>query len=510
MAKHFRDLSRAGLAALALMLAGCIEISVAWPPQAESADVQALVEEDLRLRQHHDPALARAFLQRATDPALLVELSPSDALLAHRLAADVAEALDDQVALTAALTRAAASPLAVRADLSSLLQTQIANFDMAGAEDTLRALRNRWPKSAVADLSPRQVMNLERGLNELNDRPNAQLDFERYLTAINWHGRSAWLTSDGAILRQAVQEWELGERAVAEQLLNRLTLPTAIAAVRADRRFDGVVAANPKRFDAQRAARQEVSRLQRAVFLECCRPRYDAPSSSLALSQALYTVGDDVKAVEAAELSQARDQNDLGFEDSAIALSRLALRRGAIEVADHRMGELFLGGRTTPDPAIFMAELLVATDRGEQVQRFLAPITDHNLGRINMDQRIKVLALQVCAAAQMGDQMKIVSALGYIDAHATAGLDDMIDAHLCIGDIKGAAVIMGRMLEDPRRRHSALLELQDWKPPAYRTPWGRQMDARRRLLRARPEVAGVLQRVGRINAYDLRFTSGIQ
>jgi hypothetical protein len=283
----------------------------------------------------------------------------------------------------------------------------------------------------------------------------------------------------------------------------------AIAAVRADRRFDDVVAANPKQFDLDRASKREISRLRRALWLECCKRRWGAPSAALSLSEALYVAGDDVGALEAAEVARGKDQNKAGFEDAAIALSRLAFRRGSTDTAEQYLQDVFYEG-ATPDVGQAMAELLVKTNRGAAALGVLAPITNHNLGRINMDQRIKVLALEVCAAAQTGDQLKILPALGYIDAHAAAGLDDMIDAHLCIDDIHGAAVIVGRMLEDPRRRHSALLELQDWKPPAYRTAWEQQMDVRRRLLRARPEVAGVLQRVGRINAYDLRYTAGVQ
>ncbi len=508
MVTRLRRLPRAGLVVLALFLVGCSDARGAGP-QAVSAEVQALIDDARVLREQPDEAAARALLRESADPTLLARLSLDDALLADHIAADVADALDDQPALIAAQTRAAASPVARQADFTALLQSQIANFDMTGADDTMRALRDRWPKDALGGLTPNQIMKLERGLGDLTDRPGAQLDFERYLDWAGWYGPRDWFTSDGAMLRQAVQEWELGDRATAERLLNRLTLPVAIAAVRADRRFDAVVAANPRQFDVDRASQREVSRLRRALWLECCKPRLGAPSAALSLSEALYIAGDDAGALAAAERARGKDQDQGGFEDSAIAMSRLALRRGAVDTAERHLQDFFYV-RPTPALAQAMAELMVATGRGGSALAVLAPITEHNLNRINMDQRIKVLSLEVCAAVQTGDQLKPLSALAYIDAHASAGLSDAIDAHLCTGDVQGAATLVVRMLEDPRRRHSALLDLQDWRQPVYRTAWRRQMDDRRQALRARPEVEDIVRRVGRINAYDLRYTRGVQ
>lgn len=508
MASRFSNLCRVSMTALTLLLAGCIDADTLWA-RGESPEAQRVVDSYRRLREVNEEHQAQAVLQSATDPVLLASLSAVDALLVNRLAADVADSLDDQPRLMAALGRASASPLAEQRDFTRQLQSQIANFDMAGADDTMRILRTRWPRSALRGLTPNQVMDFERGLSDLSERPGAQLDFERYLDAIGWHRPRDWFTSDGAVLRQAVQEWELGDQAKAELLLKRLTLPVAIAAVRADRRFDGIVEANPEVFDLSRATKREISRLRRAVWLECCKRRWGAPSAALTLSQALYVAGDDAGALVAAEQAWGRDQNKSGFENAAIAMARLALRRGAITKAEASLRDVF-SGYPTPDVGQAVAELLVATDRGETALQVLAPITNGDLGRLKMDQRIKFLALEVCAAAQTGDQLKIAPALGYIDLHAAAGLDDMIDAHLCIGDIQGAAVLMGRMLEDPRRRHSALLELQTWKPPAYSTRWDLQMAARRRLLVARPEVASVLRRVGRINIHDMRYTAGVQ
>lgn len=508
MGNRFGKFCRASIVAVALLLSACTPGLEFWV-LPESPEAQALLERYRALREQGAEDEAEAVLQSATDPRLLARLPDADALFVNRLAADLADSLNDRTQRLAALERASASPLAVQWDFTELLAQQISDIDMAAADDTMRILRTRWPRSALRGLAPNKIMDFERGLNDLSERPGAQLDFERYLDSVGWYGPRNWYTSDGAVLRQAVQEWELGDRATAERLLKRLTLPMAIAAVRADRRFDGIVAANPETFDLNRATRREISRLRRALWLECCLRRHGAPSAALSLSEALYTAGDDAGALEAAEQAWVRNQNEVGFADATIAMSRLALRRGAIKTAESKLAD-FYSGEPTAGVVQALAELLVATNRGEVARHVLAPVNNRNLSQLGMGQRLRFLALQVCAAAQTGETLSIAPALGYIDLHATAGLNDMIDAHLCVGDIQGAAIIMGRMLESPRRRHSALLELQTWKPPAYSTPWDLEMAARRRQLVARPEVASVLNRVGRINRYDLRYTVGIQ
>jgi hypothetical protein len=69
---------------------------------------------------------------------------------------------------------------------------------------------------------------------------------------------------------------------------------------------------------------------------------------------------------------------------------------------------------------------------------------------------------------------------------------------LCAGDQDGAAARMIARLDDPESRADALVELQDYLPPAHPTAFRRAADARRAALKARPDVQAAVNRWGRI------------
>jgi tetratricopeptide (TPR) repeat protein len=401
-----------------------------------------------------------------------------------------------------------ASPTPITQDHIALLDDFLAKLDAGAgpaAAETFARIRQRWPSTALYGLTPNGLLALDR---ELLAAPDVQFELERYVDSIDSHGVFDGAEMDGLWLRLAVKLWEAGDKAGAERVLLKISLPSALAAIRADRRFDAVVQAHPERFDVDKVLAQRVDRLRRDILSRKLTSNGPVAETLYDLGGELETQGDDAQARKAYEAALAVSETEWQREDGAINISRVALNTGRLEEATKIIDEQLMGERTQYG-MLWRAEIGLANNLPLEAADSLSGMIDRHADRLSPVGRMIPLKLEVCVASLLGAQPMIDRVLKDMDLHAEYGPIETIDAHLCADDLDGAAAVAIRFLRLPHRRHAVLATLQDWAVPPYRPEWVKTLDDRRLRLRERPDVAAELQRVGRVQAYRSRLVGSV-
>ncbi|HVP33856.1 MAG TPA: hypothetical protein VMT09_09450 [Steroidobacteraceae bacterium] len=110
--------------------------------------------------------------------------------------------------------------------------------------------------------------------------------------------------------------------------------------------------------------------------------------------------------------------------------------------------------------------------------------------------------VRVLAAAQLHDPAAIDEALRFLRQHSDEAPGTLQEALLAAGrDAEGARLLISR-LEEPKRRYSALLAVQQYADTVL-TPWDQEQERRWHALVSRRDVQASIARVGRVGRYPL-------
>jgi hypothetical protein len=152
------------------------------------------------------------------------------------------------------------------------------------------------------------------------------------------------------------------------------------------------------------------------------------------------------------------------------------------------------------DEALVIAEWLVDLGRGKEALEQLAPVANETLTFPGQGQ---LAMLRACAAAQTNDRAVLKENLDRLSQMKTYGPAWLLRALLCANDLAGAAAAVKASLDDPRVRPLMLQELQIYQQEKVRAPFAARIDARLTSLRGRADVLDAVNKVGRINRYDI-------
>ena len=89
-------------------------------------------------------------------------------------------------------------------------------------------------------------------------------------------------------------------------------------------------------------------------------------------------------------------------------------------------------------------------------------------------------------------------------AHVRDAPQIYLGTMICVGDLDAAAAEVIAELDDPAQRLAMLYNLQDYAPDPNLTKHEAAGHAAWLAVRARPDVAAAIARVGRIESYDLK------
>jgi beta-barrel assembly-enhancing protease len=371
---------------------------------------------------------------------------------------------------------------------------------------TLATIAQRWPDK----LSSFDSDYIEQVINESKRVPQADVySLLQSLYDAGWRFKggiepsSAW--RDLSLL--LIQKGRLPQ---AIEVGAHVTDPYVLIAMRADRRFDPVVAANPAQFDIDAADNRELHELHKAAEsmpqsldvqlreLDGLRRRRHY-SAILAITDSIIT---QVKSTNyPARLYDDYQENYvwiLDFRSDALA---------GLGNWDEAVGQLDAAAHTTePNISQYINLGDLYCDLGRPADALSA------VGKITAKpsplgvSRLELVTLR--AAVQSGDAHLTASSLDYLKVHRADSLSNYQIALLVVNQPEqGARLLMSR-LRAPESRQDALQSVQTYAPDSS-LPIPQEVSARWRTLIARPDVQAAITAVGRIEAYPLQSPDGL-
>jgi hypothetical protein len=401
------------------------------------------------------------------------------------------------------MTRAAAMPQSTADDQLALLSIGWQLSDQPLIADSLTVVAKKWP-GRLGDIDEDNLLSF---LHTAARLPRAtRLGLLQSLYAANFKLKFGIEPSDtwrDLMLLLIAQ----GRVAEAADVSARITDPIVLVEIRADRRFDAVVAAHPEAFDAEAAADRQISWLQskdengadslrvKVLLMAALMRRHHAPAALAIADDAIAEIR-DTNYPERRFVDYLAEYGDL-LTERAYTLLDLGLWDQGVAQLKEAAGE-FEHDRDNVRAVIDLAEVECDLARPAEARSALAQIT----AALSPYGDMRVEAVRLDIAAQEGDAAQIERSLSYLRAHRDEAFVSYLSALIIANQPDRAAEELRRQLLGPDTRQDALENVQTYAPqPA--TPRDLEMRARWQSVLARPDVQHAITGVGRVQSYDL-------
>jgi tetratricopeptide (TPR) repeat protein len=280
-----------------------------------------------------------------------------------------------------------------------------------------------------------------------------------------------------------------------------------LIAMRADRRFDAVVAAIPAQFDIDAAATRELQSFQAAS--ENSPKSLELKISVIELLQrqqhysAMLALADSV-------LSEVRSTNypEQLYED---------YEEHYLWILNHRSIALRRRGRWDEAVAQLTEASLLAENHGGNVSQLInlgylycrlgrprdaLEAVGRVVGKMSPNGMMQMEGVRLDAASQLGDPSQVASSLQYLEIHRADAPESYWDALVLVNQPDHAAQFLIERLRDGDQRAAALLSIQDFAS-GPRTRREIAFDTRRNSVLARKDVQAAIRQVGRIESFHI-------
>jgi tetratricopeptide (TPR) repeat protein len=414
------------------------------------------------------------------------------------------------LALAAVLVLAACVPARPKAgaDINSIAaatQAAARRGDHKTVIEELTILAQRWPDR----LSGMNSDFIARAVNDARRLPSRDaFPFLQALYGAHWKLKGG-IEPSAAWRDLALLLLERNRQAEAFEVASRIGDPYVLISIRADRRFDSVVAANPARFAVDAAAQREFHDLEAAS---------DASPRLLVLQvqilgalmhqrhyAAMLGAADSVLAAIRSTnypehlYDDLSDQEPWFLEYRSIALYRMGRWDDAVTQLQEA-ADLFENHAGNVSQRIDLGELDCDLGRPKDALAAIGDIT----APVSPYGGMQIEKIRLEAAVQLGDGDQVKRSLGYLRMHRAVSSETYEEALIAVGDVDGAARVLTGRIEDPRERLDALASVQEYaSEPQGPGPVAAILDARFHATIAREDVQGAIRRVGRVERYDL-------
>jgi hypothetical protein len=401
--------------------------------------------------------------------------------------------------------RAVRLPQASPEDWHGLLHDAILDGDVADAWGAFQHLTAAGSRPLAA-FDGHQIDRFDRLLGTLPNATQARLALGRELEQerwtppyVNFDPSFVWLHYVQALL-------EDGQAAKATRMAEHITDPVAIMAMRADRRFDGIVAANPALADPRRAAERY---LATARAYAANHPR--VLGARLNVARALVIQDRPAEALAlldetAPALARRPAEGGEPFDDMGNAPIVQAWR-GSLMFRVGRADEgLGLRSNITdcgcaPFQIIQLADSLLEAGRTRDAARWVSNASERHM---TLEERMGLARARVCVAAELGDAPAEDASLAFLRQHTAWAPREPLAALVCADRLDEARRELLRRLAEPGERLAALALLQTYASGGPAGAYATRIDARWRALARDADVSAAASKVGRLGAYDLR------
>lgn len=490
-------------ASVAVWLAGAVPAAAV----EHSADERnALTAAILQWRsQHVDAAAISAKLKTIVENPAFPSLTERERHVAYLL---YGVALYDQHRNADAqlpLMRASELPDATQFDWGLRFENAFILDDYRDAAQALTMLASRWP----AKLSEYRENAIIEVATKIQKPPGSRLTALPLLTALfaNWQPREPFSSADDlwmSLLRLRLEQGDVGG---AGLVAKRIRSPWFLLQMRADKRFDALVAADPGLYDVMKAFEAILGTMK--ADAAAAPDKLDGPNdiahtlSDLGRPQEALAVLDDALARAGATpqpFSDYDDQINWSHDNRAHAL--FFLGRTDEGYAAYLQGAAYKERGKYPNVSqpINLAEEYYLHDRPEDVLKTLAAL---NFTDASPYGRLAIADARACAYFALGDKAKLDETLSYIRAHSDDGMQPYLNTMLTVGDLHAVAAEVIARLKDPERRMRMLQYLQNYMPEPNDTARQRAVHAAWIAARSRPDVAAEIAKVGRIESYPI-------
>ena len=490
--------------ALAVLLAG----SSAWaqsPPTP--AQVIAMVNDAFKAVQDKDEATAARLLKQAVQADAFQQLTPEAQYLTQRVLAGVAYDTDDYQTSARAARAACDYPKADEDDWSIRVWAALATQDHLDAVTGMTVLATRWP-AKLADFELRVMGETVYGVDDVAGGEELQAKLLQALLAAHWKPADAPASAaSGLWLKLLRFDLKWRNAAQAKEVAPLISDPSDIRQMRQEVLFDAIVAADPERFDLDKADARSL-----AEALKTMNDKPDQLDPVIRAAIRLYTLDRQTEALALLDgaLERVNAKGESAFKDRARQLNWLYDTRSRVLLAlgrtDEGIAQLESGARLAENGEANVSQIINLADAYLEQGRFADALAD--LGRMDPKNaspygRMEYEGARACVYAQLQDAAGLKDSMTFIDAYSGDDVGAKITTLLCTGDIDAAARYVIAELARPERRSAVLAELQEYAQPARATltPFQRAMLDRYAALRRREDVLKAVAAFGRI----LRF-----
>lgn len=465
-------------------------------PASESPAARLAAARRLLLDEHYREA--QTALQALIDSEAFAQLAQEDRYRALVDAAKLAYGFHRLPLAYRDITRAAALPPAVPGDVLSQIQVAFELQDPAGECAALTALATRWPEQLGKQPD-------ELGLRILHDAqalPRARfVSLLEALYAAHWKLR--WgVEPSWPWLRLTLALIESGALARASEVASHVTAPAALIAMRADRRFDAIVAAHPDWFDVDAAASREIERL-------AAQDNLKSLGLEVRLIHALILVQHYGAALAVADsaVGEIRSTNFpeklyVDYHERYRAL--LHVRAWVLDLLgrwDEAVDQMSAASRMYENGALNVSDVIdLASLYCSRGQPSAAIAALERAGSASRYGSMQEASIRVDAFAQLNDAGEVDRSLSYLRAHQAEAPGTYVRSLVAANRLDRAASALLGHLRSKHSRLGALVSVQSYALPPL-TPRDAELQRRWESIVARSAVQAEIARVGRVQRY---------
>lgn len=366
-------------------------------------------------------------------------------------------------------------------------------------------LAERWPELLV-NIDASEVYRLQ---SRLGEGSQAKLAFLQTLFDAKWDdpgGDASFLWYHLARMRLA-----RGEIDAARVAVRRVVQPSAIIAMRSDRRFDPIVDREAWAFNPAHAAERAVEAMRSKVD-----GRPDDLDAKVQLTYALLSAGDHAGTIRlvddalAAPPPERDDGSDSRQQAQAWLLNNRAVALYRLGRTQEALADMERARRLTETPGpnvsqtFNLGELHCASGRAEDARRMADAIEG---GGISEYGRMFQARVRLCAAWLQEDAKGMRRALQTIRKGRMHAETIHLEALVMLGRLDEAAQALIGLLDSPKER-SAILEVLQQYREVEPTPILARLRAQREALLTRDDVKAAIERVGRRERYAVYSGAG--
>lgn len=408
-----------------------------------------------------------------------------------------------------ALVKSSSLPGATAYDWRLRLSAADAVGDLADVAACVTALSHEF-RDTLRAVNLDAVNGFLSAANGRADAAKIKFEVLDALYEVDWAPKGVAMDFDERWRDYATALIERNQPERATRVIASITTVREIIAMRADRRFDPFLRKPGDQFDFRTALEADLAARQArsAAAPTSLSGRVDIAKALSSLdrsAEALAFLDAEIEKGRAAKPVAGRNPVFDDFDDNLIwALNAKANLLFALDRDDEGLAIMINAarrperGQVNTSQALNLAATYVAMGRPREALEWVAGVESMSgYGRGVM------LSNTVCAKVQLNDTAGAAVAMTELRTLKAANPSAVEWGLLCMNDLDGAAAMLIDRLENPETRGLALAGLQTYR--RSETPWSFIAEALRRsdLVKARPDVQAVADRVGRIETYVL-------